>query len=203
MSFTETLNHKLLDLFQQQFEKRRQQYAKGEVHSPTDARQVIERCARNNALITGALNLIPGPWGLASMVPELLAVFRNQIDMVYDLAVVHGKEAKVNNELLLYIFLSSIGTVGVGVVTVKGGELLVRKATQRLFRQMVEGLGTHIGKRLAKGALGKFVPLAGAAAMAWWTQYSTRQVGERADELFARNIILLQETVDSEPPQGI
>ena len=40
---------------------------------------LISSYTRNNAAISGGVSLIPGPWGMASVIPELTLVICNQI----------------------------------------------------------------------------------------------------------------------------
>src|SRR5690606_18808186 len=53
--------------------------------------RIINSCTRNNATISGGASLIPGPWGMIAVIPELTVVLRNQIRMIYDIGVAHGK----------------------------------------------------------------------------------------------------------------
>ena len=65
---------------------------------------LISSYTRNNAAISGGASLIPGPWGMAAVIPELTLVIRNQIQMVYDIGVANGKQAQLTKELLMGIF---------------------------------------------------------------------------------------------------
>jgi len=47
---------------------------------------MVSSFANKNALISGGAGLIPGPWGMAAAIPEILAVVRNQLIMVYDIS---------------------------------------------------------------------------------------------------------------------
>lgn len=53
---------------------------------------LIQSYSNKNALISGAASLVPGPLGIATAVPEIIAVTKNQIEMIYDVASHSGKK---------------------------------------------------------------------------------------------------------------
>lgn len=90
---------------------RKQHFIENPTKRPTqqDIDSITKSYSNQNALIAGAANFIPGPWGMLATVPELAAIIRNQIQMIYDLGVAHGKEAHLNKNLLLGIFSTVLG----------------------------------------------------------------------------------------------
>ena len=50
-----------------------------------------------------------------------------------------------------------------------------------------------------KSAISKWLPVVGAAAMAVWSNYLTRQVGKKAIEIFEKEIVLSEEVVEELP----
>lgn len=79
---------------------RRQHFEANPASRPTkrDVGALIKHAANANAVIAGAANLVPGPWGALAVVPEITFVIRNQIQLIYDLGVAHGKEPHLNGE---------------------------------------------------------------------------------------------------------
>jgi hypothetical protein len=67
---------------------------------------IVDKYKYLNASIVGTLNLIPGPLGMLVVVPELLAVMRNQLAMIYDIGTAYGHEKKITAEMLIGIFAS-------------------------------------------------------------------------------------------------
>jgi uncharacterized protein (DUF697 family) len=156
-------------------------------HSDVDG--MITSYANQNAVIAGAANLIPGPWGAVTIVPEIILVIRNQIQMIYDLGVAHGKEAHLSKENLLAIFYTVIGGGTVGLVAVRGGRLLIKRASLRVIQQVIKFLGGKIQQRVLRALLGKWVPIVGAIALALWARQSTKSMGLKASKLLANEIV--------------
>ncbi|MCC4605113.1 hypothetical protein HG421_11880 [Xanthomonas campestris pv. badrii] len=149
---------------------------------------LISSSANTNAVITGGSSLIPGPWGMAAVLPELTVVIHNQIKLIYDIGVAHGKEKIITKELVLGIFISALGTSAGSVLTIQGGRVLVKRASLRAIQKMIAMLGGRITQQAIKSAVSKWLPLVGAAAMATWTRYTTKKIGERAQQIFRLDI---------------
>jgi len=60
-------------------------------------------------------------------------------------------------------------------------------------------LAGRITQQALKSAISKWLPVVGAAAMAAWSNYLTRQVGKKADEIFQKEIIVSEEIFDEMP----
>lgn len=179
----------------------RKEYFKGnpeQVPQLDSIARIISSSARNNAAISGGASLIPGPWGMAAVVPELTVVLRNQIRMIYDIGVAHGKKEQITKELLLGIFITAMGSSAGSLMTIHGGKILVRRASLRVIQKIIAMLGGRVTQQAIKSAVSKWVPLGGAAAMAIWTGFMTKQIGKKADQLFQLDIHDDPETLDIE-----
>jgi hypothetical protein len=60
------------------------------------ARAVGRSASRTAALISGSLALPPGPLGWLTILPDLVAIWRIQAQMIADIAGVYGKSAVLN-----------------------------------------------------------------------------------------------------------
>lgn len=156
--------------------------------TPADVDRIIASTANQNAIIAGACAMAPGPWGALTIVPEMIAVIRNQIQMVYDLGVAYGKEAHLNGPLLLAIFATATGGGAISLATVKGGQLVVKRASLRVLQRVIAWLGGKITQRALRAFLSRWVPFVGAAAMALWARQSTVAIGRKAADLLRREI---------------
>lgn len=160
--------------------------------------RIINSCTRNNAAISGGASLVPGPWGMAAVVPELTVVMRNQIRMIYDIGAAHGKKEQITKELLIGIFITALGTSAGSAIAIQGGKVLVRRTSLRAMQKMIALLGGKITQQALKSSVSKWFPLAGAAAMATWTGYMTKQIGKKANEIFQHEIVDDPKTIDIE-----
>ena len=159
---------------------------------------LISSYTRNNAAISGGASLIPGPWGMAAVIPELTLVIRNQIQMVYDIGVANGKQAQLTKELLIGIFLTAMGSSAGSLLTIHGGKILVRRASLQVIQKIIAMLGGRVTQQVIKSSISKWLPVVGAGAMAAWTGYMTKNIGEKANELFKLEIEDDPQTLDIE-----
>ena len=159
---------------------------------------LISSYTRNNAAISGGASLIPGPWGMAAVIPELTLVIRNQIQMVYDIGVANGKQAQLTKELLIGIFLTAMGSSAGSLLTIHGGKILVKRASLRVIKNIIAMLGGKVTQKAIKSSVSKWLPVVGAGAMAAWTGYMTKNIGEKANELFKLEIEDDPQTLDIE-----
>ncbi len=192
------ITESLQGLFDDVITKQKAHYASNPGKKPTrrDVEAIITLAANKNALVAGAANLIPGPLGMLAAVPEIVMVLRNQTKMIYDLGLAHGQERFMRAELVMGIVASGVGNGTASLVIVQGGKLLVRRASLRVMQKIVAMLGGQITQRVLKSMVGKWIPVVGAAAMAAWARYTTKQLGERAIEMLSLPIVDLDDASD-------
>lgn len=58
------------------------------------------------------------------------------------------------------------------------------------MQKIIAILGGKITQQAAKSMAAKWIPLAGAAAMAAWSKYSTNKIGTKAVEIFSKEIVM-------------
>jgi uncharacterized protein (DUF697 family) len=154
-----------------------------------DIDSIITSYANQNAAIAAAANLFPGPWGALTIAPEITFIIRNQIQMIYDIGVAHGKEAHLSSHTLLAIFSTVIGGGAIGVAAVRGGQLLVKRASLRVIQQVIKGLGGKVAQRVLRGLIARWIPIVGIGVMAVWARQSTKTMGRKASELLGKDIV--------------
>ena len=201
-SLTEQMQEKITDglegAFDSVIESRRAYYEKnpGKVPGPAAVDALIRSVCTQNAAISGGAGLVPGPFGMLAVVPELLLVINNQIKLIYDIGVAQGKGEKISRELLVGIFITAAGAGAGGLLVMHGGKVLVRRASLRVMQRIIALLGGRITQQALKSAVSKWLPGVGAAAMAVWTGYLTKQIGQRASEVFKKDIVDETELLD-------
>ena len=195
-----TLHSALNSAFDYVIENQSDHYRKNPSNLPQldSVSGLISSYTRNNAAISGGASLIPGPWGMAAVIPELTLVIRNQIQMVYDIGVANGKQAQLTKELLIGIFLTAMGSSAGSLLTIHGGKILVRRASLQVIQKIIAMLGGRVTQQVIKSTVSKWLPFVGAAAMATWTGYMTKNIGEKANELFKLEIEDDPQTLDIE-----
>ncbi|GAA5528612.1 hypothetical protein [Herpetosiphon gulosus] len=195
--FQNQLVKKLLELFDVVIADRRSYYQKNphKIPSRQEVGQLIKAYSYKNAAITAGLNLIPGPWGLLAIVPEIVLIIRNQLSMIYDIAAAYEQDKVMNRELLAGILASSLGVGTLGLITIRGGTVFVKRASLRIFQQIIAILGGKITQRLIKQQISKFLPVVGAISMAVWSKYTTTSIGKKATEILRKKIEFSDEEV--------
>lgn len=191
--FQNKLQKKMANIFEEAIEEREEYYANNPDDKITDksCKSIIKECSYKNAMITGAMNIIPGPLGMLAAVPEIYLVLKNQITMIIDIGVASGKRKEVlNKEVLMYAFASSLGAGALGLATMHGSKIVVKRVSLRFMQKIVKILAGKITQRALKALIGKWIPVVGPIAMAVWTNYLTKSVGNKAVELMSKDITI-------------
>lgn len=159
-----------------------------------EAEQIVATYALTNAGIAGAMNIIPGPWGMTAVIPEIIIIIRNQLKMIYDIGIALGQpEYKLTKEVLLGIMTSATGTASTGMLTIHGGKVLVKRSSLRVMQKIIAMLGGRISQRMLKSVVSKWLPVVGAVAMAGWINYSTKKIGKIASHILINEIEFLED----------
>jgi hypothetical protein len=151
---------------------------------------MISTVALTNSAVSAGSSLIPGPWGMLAVVPELIIVIRNQIALIYDIAAANGKKDLMDKQLAAMIFASAMGTTAGGLVLVHGGKYLVKRSSLQVFQKLIIMLGGQITQQALKSTVSKWLPGIGAIAMGAWTNYMTKQIGKKANEILSKEFVI-------------
>jgi uncharacterized tellurite resistance protein B-like protein/uncharacterized protein (DUF697 family) len=163
------------------------------------AQSIINSYSLANAAISGSLSLVPGPWGMVAVIPEIAAVIRNQLAMIYDVGMAYGKSKVLSKELLAGVLLTALGSSAGSLLVMQGSKVLVKRVSLRVFQKIIVILAGRITQQALKSAISKWLPVVGAAAMAYWSNYLTRQVGKKALEIFEKEIVISEEVIEEMP----
>jgi len=162
------------------------------VAAPRIAAEAATKAAASKAaLAAGALALPPGPLGWLTIVPEMLAVWRIQAQLVADIAALHGQTAKLGPAQMLYCLFRHTAAQAVRDLAVRVGErVIVRPIATAALSQVATAVGLRLGKKIVGKSLSRWVPLIGAAGVSAYAYYDTRQVGRAALALFERDQVI-------------
>ncbi len=197
-NFQGQLAEKMTKLFELVISDRSKHFAQNPDAIPDkkSVSSIINSYSVSNASISGASSLVPGPLGMLAVIPELTVVIRNQLAMIYDIGRAYGKESVLTKELLAGIFLTAIGGGAGALLFMHGGKVLVKRVTLRVFQQIIVLLAGRVTQQALKSAISKWLPGIGAAAMAVWSGYLTRQIGKKAEEIFGKEIEISEDNVE-------
>ncbi|MHC1480864.1 hypothetical protein ACYJW8_11460 [Frateuria aurantia] len=150
------------------------------------ARQISRQAAHKAALTAGSLALPPGPIGWLTVLPELLAIWKIQAQMVSDIAATFGQHAELGREQMLWcLFRHSAAQAFRGIVVHSGNRLLFRSLTQGALQHLIRRIGVRLTQRSVGHGLARWLPLLGAAGVAGFALRDTRKVAATAIELFS------------------
>lgn len=150
---------------------------------------VARKAALHAAGVSGALALPPGPLGLATILPDLLSVWRIQQAMVADIAAIYGQTPSLKQQTMVYCLFKHSGAALVrDLVTRAGQRYLIRKASLGAMQGILEKAGIRVSQRVLSKGLSRFIPVVGALAVGGYAYYDTTKVAATAIELFSKEL---------------
>ena len=156
-----------------------------------EARRLANHAARRAALAAGSLALPPGPLGWLTLLPELIAIWKLQAQMVSDIAAAYGRHATLGREQMLWCLFRHTAAQAFRDLVVRMGDRLVFR---RMSYAVVERVAKQIGIKLTRRTLGKgisrWLPVIGALGVGAYAYYDTGQVAATAIALFEGEIAL-------------
>ncbi|WP_253715911.1 EcsC family protein [Bdellovibrio bacteriovorus] len=161
------------------------------------AQKIIEKSAWMAGGVSGALAVPVGPLGMMTVVPDLVAVWRIQAQMVSDIAAVYGKSTVLTRETLVYcLFQEGAGQLFRDVIVRAGDRIVLRRTSARVFENLIEKLGIRLSKRFLGKSISRWIPIAGAIAVGWYSRHDTQHVGYVTMDFFSQSIF--EESQDPE-----
>jgi hypothetical protein len=158
------------------------------------ARSLRKMAALKAAAISGTFALPTGPLGLLTVVPDLLAVWRIQAQMVADVSGAFGKTTLLGREQMLYCLFRHAAAQAVrGVGTRVGERVVFHRASLQLLDAIAKRLGVSVSERVLAKSVARWLPLVGSVGVAGYAFYDTVQVGLTAAELFEGEILAQEE----------
>ena len=158
--------------------------------NPLDRARAIATSAATKAAITaGSLALPPGPFGWVTILPELIAIWKIQAQVVADIAGAFGKEAFLTREQVLFCLFRHTAAQAVRDLVVRVGQrVLVRRVSLRTAQAIAKKIGVRITQRAIGKGLSRWLFVVGALGVAGYAYYDTAQVAQTAIELFQQEI---------------
>ncbi|HUR57777.1 MAG TPA: hypothetical protein VM029_08705 [Opitutaceae bacterium] len=172
-------------------------------NGPAHAQAIAKKAALKAAAVSGTLSLPVGPLGLATVLPDLLGIWRIQSQMVADIAAVMGRRDVLTPETMI-ICLFKHGGVGLTrmMFASEGEDVVVQRIANRTLQQLLEKIAIRMLQRLAAKSIARWLPFVGALGAGAYAFYDTAQVAANALELFGKRgrvRLTLPETADDRP----
>jgi len=153
------------------------------------ASQIAHLAATKAAASSALAALAPGPFGWATIIPDLLNVWRIQRKMISDISAVYGQQEALTFETMLYCLFRHGSARIVGELVMEVGErVIVRRTSLRIIQVILQKIGIKVTQRITKQLIGRMVPIFGSAALAAFTYHETIKVAGTAKSLFSSKI---------------
>lgn len=160
------------------------------IHPKEAARHLASSAATKAALAAGSLALPVGALGWLTIVPEMLAIWKIQAQMVADIAAFYGKSSLLTQEHMLYCLFRHSAAQAVRDLVVRAGErLLVRAASLQLMQAIAGKIGVKISQQVLGKSLSRWLPVIGAVGVGGYAYYDTSQVAATAIALFEQEVV--------------
>jgi hypothetical protein len=155
------------------------------------ARRLAHAASRKAGAISTGMALPPGPLGMLTIVPDLVAMWRLQSQLVSDIAAVYGRSASLTRESLLYcLFKHGSAALLRDVVARAGDRYLVRRSSVKALQRLLTKIGVRVTDQVLGRALSRWVPVLGALGVGAYAYYDTAKVAANAIELFSREVVV-------------
>lgn len=152
-------------------------------------RQLASAAANKAAITAGSLALPPGPLGWLTVLPELVAIWRIQGQMVSDIAAAYGKTATLGREQMLWCLFRHTAAQAFRDVAIRVGDRLVfRTAATGVLQRLAGRIGVSVSKRAVGKGVSRWLPIVGALGVGAYAYYDTGQVAKTAIDLFSGDV---------------
>ena len=155
-------------------------------HPGRVAEEVARSAAQRAAIVSGSLALPPGPFGMLTVLPDVYVIWRIQRQMVADIFGLYGRSAELTRTHMLYCLFRHAASQVLRDVAVRAGQRFVlEQLSSGALRSVLASVGVAMSKRIAGATASRWVPIAGAAAVASYAYWDTLQVAKTARRLLS------------------
>ena len=151
-----------------------------------EAQRLGARAAQRAALTAGSLALPPGPLGWLTVVPELIAIWKIQAQMVSDIAAAYGQHSELGREQMLWcLFRHTAAQAFRDLVVRVGDRLIFRRVTYTVAERIAKTVGIKVTQRAVGKGVSRWLPVVGAMGVSAYAYYDTGQVARTAMAMFS------------------
>jgi hypothetical protein len=150
---------------------------------------LAKTAALKAAAISGSFTLPPGPFGMATVLPDLIAVWRIQQQLVADIAGAFGKSSALTSEtMVICLFKHGGAALTKSLFAREDEEVVVQRIAGRTLLQLLEKIAVRVAQRIAAKSLSRWLPILGAIGAGAYAYFDTAHVANNAIELFSAKV---------------
>jgi hypothetical protein len=169
------------------------------VHDQSDpeveAQRLAKRAAQRAAITAGSLALPPGPLGWLTILPELIAIWKIQAQLVSDIAAAYGRHAELGREQMLWcLFRHTSAQAFRDLVVRLGDRLIFRRVSYSVIERIARQIGVKVTQRALGEGLSRWMPVIGAIGVGGYAYYDTRQVAATTMAMMKSDIGMADES---------
>jgi hypothetical protein len=158
------------------------------------ARRLAKKAALRAGALSGALALPPGVLGMLTVLPDLVAIWRIQAQLVADIAGLYGRQMQLTRTHMVYCLFRHAASQLARDVAVRAGERIVlRQLSGGAMRSALTSVGMAVTQRVAGTAASRWLPIVGATAVAAYAYYDTLQVAKTAIKLLETPLLSVED----------
>lgn len=151
--------------------------------------EMIKEAAQKAFWVSTTLSAVPGPFGLATILPEIGAVTKIQINLVYKIAKYYKNLETINHSIVLLIFANALGlTIGNQLVRRVGVRLVIKALSAPVIERIAQRIGLQIAAGITKRIAGRWLIVIAAPIFGLFSKKMTQKIGIEATALFAEAI---------------
>jgi len=162
----------------------------------------MTRVASWKAFAISAAAAIPGgPIGLALILPELAAVTKVQMNLIYRIAEFYGKRPQLNPTIILLIYANqAMISLEKQLLKKVGSRIIIKALSSKSLRPIINKVGAKIGSRVLGRLAGRWIPFVLAPIFGAFSKMMTTQIGIQCIKLFSQDFEVEQEDDSAEEP---
>jgi len=155
--------------------------------------EMIKEAGKKAFWISTTLSAVPGPFGLTTILPEIGAVTKLQINLVYKIAKYYKKLETINHSIVLLIFANALGlTIGNQLVHRVGVRLVIKALSAPVIERIAQRVGLQIAAGIIKRMAGRWLIVIAAPIFGLFSKKMTQKIGAEATALFAGTTIEIE-----------
>lgn len=153
------------------------------------AASLARQASRRAAMAAGSLALPPGPIGWLTLMPEMMAIWKIQTQLVSDIAASYGRAGTLGREKMMYCLFRHMASQTVrDLAVVSGQRLLFQPASMALLQRIARHVGLKLSQQTVGRGIARWVPVAGAIGIGAWAWRDTARVARTTIDLFEREL---------------
>ncbi|MCQ2062300.1 MAG: EcsC family protein [Fibrobacter sp.] len=148
-------------------------------------KRLTQQAALKAATVSATLSVPAGFTGVLTSIPDIVAVWKIQAQLVADIAATYGKLALLSREAMVWcLFRHSAASLLRDIAVRTGSRIVVQKISTTALKAILQKVGLKISTKFVGKTLVRAIPALGALGNGAYTYYDTNEVGKTAAAYF-------------------